>query len=130
MILLDEFHGYSAKTPDKGLFQRVLTQTVLADGTTVEAQFYAANPLKLSKTARLIEAGAWQEDLSSNPPLTTVLTERQKTYICKLGASSGRDIVPINLDLYRELMSRGLIVDKGRRLALTKLGQEVFHFLG
>ena len=49
--------------------------------------------------------------------------------ILKLGASSGRDIVPINLDIYRDLLNKGLIVDKGRRLALTNLGFDVYKYL-
>jgi hypothetical protein len=62
--------------------------------------------------------------------MTSKLTEKQATYIQRLGRSSGREIVPIDLTLYRELMNLELIVDKGRRLALSKLGQEVFRHLG
>lgn len=57
------------------------------------------------------------------------LTEKQRQYIVKLGNSSGRDILPINLDLYRELIKLELVKDKGRRLALTTLGQDVFRSL-
>ncbi len=53
------------------------------------------------------------------------LSSRQASYVKKLGQISGRDILPIDLDLYRELMKLGLIIDKGRRLALTDLGKKV-----
>ena len=68
--------------------------------------------------------------MKNDPPVTTQLTEKQITYILKLGAVKGRDIVPINdLTLYRELMKLELIVDKGRRLALSSLGKEVYNHL-
>ena len=57
------------------------------------------------------------------------LSEQQKNYIIKLGGSRGRDVVPINLGLYRELMQLDLIVDKGRRLALTKRGKDIYQDL-
>jgi hypothetical protein len=53
------------------------------------------------------------------------LSSRQANYVKKLGQISGRDILPIDLDLYRELMKLGLIIDKGRRLALTELGKKI-----
>lgn len=61
--------------------------------------------------------------------LTESFWERQKSYVQKLGLTLGREIVPIDLPLYRELMNLELIVDKGRRLALSKLGQEVYRYL-
>ena len=59
-----------------------------------------------------------------------VLTDGQRQYILRLGATSGREIVPIDMKLYRELLNLEMIVDKGRRLALSKLGHEVFRYLG
>lgn len=129
LSLLDEFHGFSYKTPEKSLFLRMQTDVYLDDGTTEKAYVYSINPLKLPKTAKLIENANWIEDFSKNPPATLKLSEREKEYIRKLGNSSGRDIVPIQLDLYRGLMNMGIIVDKGRRLALSKFGQEVFRYL-
>jgi hypothetical protein len=73
--------------------------------------------------------GDWKSLLLNQANLLDKLTERQKTYIQRLGASLGREIVPIDLPLYRELMNLELIVDKGRRLALSKLGQEVYRYL-
>lgn len=61
--------------------------------------------------------------------LSEQLTEKQRSYVVKLGKCSGRDIVPIDLNLYRELLKLELVVDKGRRLALTPLGQNVFKSL-
>jgi gamma-glutamylcyclotransferase (GGCT)/AIG2-like uncharacterized protein YtfP len=129
LSILDEFHGFSFKTPEKSLFLRILTDIYMEDGSTKKAYVYSINPLKLPKTAKLIENGNWMEDFSKNPPVTEKLKEKEKEYIRKLGNSSGRDIVPIQLELYRGLMNLGMIVDKGRRLALSKLGQEVFRYL-
>ncbi|MES2769138.1 MAG: gamma-glutamylcyclotransferase family protein [Bdellovibrionota bacterium] len=129
LSLLDQFHGFSFKIPEKSLFLRMETDVYLDNGFTEKAYVYSINPLKLPKTAKLIESGNWMEDFAQNPPLTEKLKDREKEYIRKLGNSSGRDIVPIQLDLYRGLMNMGMIVDKGRRLALSKLGQEVFRYL-
>lgn len=68
------------------------------------------------------------ENLEINPKIDK-LSDRQKAYISKLGSCSGREIVPIDIDLYRELMKLEIIVDKGRRLALSKLGHEIFKSL-
>lgn len=129
LSLLDEFHGYSVQKPEKCVFHRVDLDVEQEDGSIVKAMSYAVNLEKLPSSATLIVDGDWESNFNSTPPLTKDLTDRQRQYIRKLGASSGRDIVPINLDLYRELMGKGLIVDKGRRLALTRLGQEVFRYL-
>ena len=68
--------------------------------------------------------------LDENPPLPQTLSDRQRSYVLKLGAVKGRDIIPIqDLTLYRELMKLELIVDKGRRLALSSLGKEVYKHL-
>ena len=61
--------------------------------------------------------------------IVSTLTQRQIAYIKKLGGTTGRDIVPIDLDLYRQLMKMELIVDKGRRLALSKRGKELYEYL-
>ncbi len=53
------------------------------------------------------------------------LSPRQATYVKRLSQITGREIVPIDLDLYRELLKLEIIIDKGRRLALTKLGKMV-----
>jgi len=126
--ILDEFHGYSFKTPEKSLFFRASVD-VEADGEKVATYAYVMNPIKLPRSAAKIDNGDWQQSIVQREPMVKTLTINQRTYVQKLGRSTGRDIVPINLDLYRELMNKGLIVDKGRRLALTSLGQEVFRYL-
>ena len=129
MNILDEFHGVSFDEPQKSLYFRkeMSVQTQQGD---LKAWAYVLNPEKLPKDAQRIENGDWKRSLEEEPPLPAKLTERQKVYVRKLGAVTGREIVPINdLSLYRELMNLELIVDKGRRLALSKLGHEVNRYL-
>jgi gamma-glutamylcyclotransferase (GGCT)/AIG2-like uncharacterized protein YtfP len=128
--VLDELHGYSAAQPENSLYLKTLVQVFRVGETDpVGAWTYSMNPAKLPRNAVLIKDGDWKKSMEEKQPLTQNLTTSQRNYIQRLGKSTGRDIVPINLDLYRELMNKGLIVDKGRRLALTQLGQEVFRFL-
>lgn len=128
--LLDEFEGFSPTNPEKSLYNRVEKEIEVEGGKKpVTAFVYVLNPSKLPKEATIVESGDFRAIMGQNPPLPTLLSESQKRYILKLGASSGRDIVPINLDIYRDLLNKGLIVDKGRRLALTNLGIEVYRFL-
>ncbi len=135
--ILDEFHGVSIVDPAVGLFNRCeivvsasgTTSGVDADLIDQRAYVYALNGDRLPQGAKLIDGGDWIKSLQENPPLPARLTEKQKTYLRRLAASSGRDIVPIDLTLYRELVHLDLVVDKGRRLALTSLGQEVCRYL-
>ena len=130
LALMDSLHGVHLSDPTKGLHQRLSVKIVKKSGDQDEAQVYFFNPKKLNAKAIRIIGGVWQQSLALNPPLTEQLTEKQKTYVLKLGAIKGRDIVPINdLALYRELMKLELIVDKGRRLALSSLGKEVYNHL-
>jgi gamma-glutamylcyclotransferase (GGCT)/AIG2-like uncharacterized protein YtfP len=128
--IIDEFEGFSIQNPEKSLYWRV-EKPVLVEGgkKTITTQVYFINPAKLPKDAKPIEGGDYRSNMAVQTPLPMLLNESQKKYILKLGASSGRDIVPINLDIYRDLLNKGLIVDKGRRLALTNLGIEVFRYL-
>jgi gamma-glutamylcyclotransferase (GGCT)/AIG2-like uncharacterized protein YtfP len=127
--LLDEYHGVSVLTPEKSLFFKTNVEVQLNDGETVSAVTYAMNPAKLPPQAEYLPNGDWHSSLKERPAMPDVLSDKQSTYIRRLGASTGREIVPIDLALYRELMKLELIVDKGRRLALTKLGKEVYRFL-
>lgn len=127
--LLDEFFGYNAMDPALSLYHRQESLVSIAGGGLEKAWAYFLNPLKLPANAVQIQGGDWLQSLQEQPALTQQLTEQQKNYISKLGSTSGRDIVPIDLKLYRELMNLELIVDKGRRLALSKLGHEVFRHL-
>ncbi len=134
--LLDAFHGVLPDNPAKSLYFRKLVNVNVKNesGTSAsdlfeQAWVYILNPLKLPVDAVQIKDGDWQNDLKTTPCLPEKLSERQKNYVLKLGASSGREIVPIDLGLYRELMNLELIVDKGRRLALSKLGLDVYKYL-
>ncbi|AGH94661.1 gamma-glutamylcyclotransferase [Pseudobdellovibrio exovorus] len=130
LALMDTLHGVHATDPSKGLHQRMTAKVTKSSGDVDEAQVYFFNPKKLTAKAQRIHGGVWQESLALNPPLTEQLSDKQRTYVLKLGAAKGRDIVPINdLSLYRELMKMELIVDKGRRLALSPLGKEVYNHL-
>lgn len=128
--LLDEFFGFNRQDPDMSLYSREEVD-VFPEGASqaVKAWAYFLNPLKLPVNAAVIPGGDWKKSMDEQPVLTSKLTEKQVTYIQKLGRSTGREIVPIDLTLYRELMNLELIVDKGRRLALSKLGQEVYKHL-
>lgn len=127
--LLDEFHGYNKQEELKSLYYRKEIPVQKPDGTEELAWVYFLNPQKLPANAALIVGGDWQRALQAHPPLTEKLTERQISYILRLGNSTGREIIPIDLALYRELMNLEMIVDKGRRLALSKTGHEVFRYL-
>jgi hypothetical protein len=130
LALMDSLHGVNLQNPEKGLHIRQSVEVVKSSGETESVQVYFFNPKKLSAKSQRIAGGVWQESLQQAPPLPEQLTEKQRTYVLRLGAVKGRDIVPINdLSLYRELMKLDLIVDKGRRLALSHLGKEVYSYL-
>lgn len=127
--LLDEYHGYNLLVPEKSLYKREDTDVQLLSGEVLRAVAYFMQRSKLPKAAQKIDQGDWVQDMTSQPPLFQSLTERQAQYIRRLSASSGREIIPIDIALYRELLKLDLIVDKGRRLALSKLGKEVIRYL-
>lgn len=130
LALMDTLNGVHASDSAKGLNIRTTIPVMKSSGELDEAQVYLFNPKKLPAKSARIADGVWQQHLEQNPPLTTQLTDKQKVYVLKLGSAKGRDIVPINdLTLYRELMKLELIVDKGRRLALSSLGKEVYNHL-
>lgn len=126
--LLDEFHGFNKIEESKSLFFRRKIRAVTEAGEE-SVWTYFVNPAKMPKKSSAIAGGKWRDSIRELPPLPEKLTERQRTYIQRLGQSTGREIVPIDLPLYRELMNLELIVDKGRRLALSKTGNEVFKYL-
>ena len=126
--VLDEFHGVSPLVPEKSLhFKKEIT--VRLGEREVQAQAYVMNPVKLPKGSEIIVDGNWKKDMSDRPAITAYLTEQHITYMRKLGKTSGRQVIPYDLNLSRELMKMELIVDKGRRLALTKLGKEALRYL-
>lgn len=127
--IFDEFHGHSPLNPEKSLFNKKTVQVGVDDGTMLDATIYLLNPGKLPAHSCRIAGGDWMKSLQDIPALPQTLSEKQIGYVRRLGSSTGREIVPIDLALYRELMKLELIVDKGRRLALTKLGKEVYRFI-
>jgi len=130
LSILDEFHGYSSTEPAKSLYFR--EEITVETESSVELQpcfTYRLNPAKLPSTAQLLVDGDWKTALSKNPALIDSLTDRQKCYIQKLSVSSRRDTIVYPLDVCRDLERRQLIVDKGRRFALTNLGLEVSRYL-
>ena len=126
--LLDEFYGYNLQDPNKSFYRRETTEVWVNEDMKV-ASVYVMSPEKIPPTAQLIFGGDWQQALRQFPPLSEQLTDKQKNYVLRLGSSSSREIVPIDMTLYRELMSLELIVDKGRRLALSSFGQELYRHL-
>lgn len=126
---LDEFHGFDQQDEGQSLYFRRLTLAQKEDGSEETVWIYFLNPERIPSNAALILGGDWQTTLAAHPPLTTKLTERQRNYILRLGSSTGREIIPIDLSLYRELMNLEMVIDKGRRLALSKTGHEVFRYL-
>ncbi len=130
VTLMDSFHGVHHLDDTKGVHVRRLIKVKKTSGEIENAYVYLYNLKKLNVKAQRVQGGVWQEMMKSNPPMTDQLSERQRFYLLKLGAAKARDIIPINdLSLYRELIKLELIVDKGRRLALSSLGKEVYKNL-
>ncbi len=127
--VIDGLLGVDQSRPEKCLFNRITAEVRVDNFSRFQAQVYCLNPKKKLSAHKKITRGEWKRNLLMDPPISVRLEERQKQYILKLANSRGRDIVPIKLDLYRELMNLELIVDKGRRLALTPLGKEAAHFM-
>jgi hypothetical protein len=125
--IIDALNGFYALAPEKSFILREIVVATGLEGEPISLQTYCLNPLKKNQT--LGEVTSTELEKMSETSLIQHLTERQKTYIYKLSRAKGREIVPIDMALYRELISLELIVDKGRRLALTNLGQEISHFL-
>lgn len=126
--ILDSFYGFNSQEPSKSIFLRENIYVMLGDNM-LQSSAYILNLERCDGSLQLIEGGDWAAAMKMAPPLLEKLTERQRNYVLKLGSSSGREIVPIDMGLYRELMSLELIVDKGRRLALSKLGVELYKLL-
>lgn len=127
--LLDQLHGIHNINPELSLFHRRFVEVESVDKIKHTAGIYVINSTHLSNTAKKIDGGDWREDMRQNPPLLQQLSERQSTYVRRLGSAVGREVIPIDTQLCRELIKLGLIVDKGRRMALTKLGREVYNYM-
>lgn len=126
--LLDGFFGFNSQDPSKSIFIKEYIYIMVGD-QMMQACAYVLNKEKCSNQMQFIEGGDWECAMKELPPLTEKLTEKQRNYVLKLGGSSGREIIPIDMNLYRELLSLEIIVDKGRRLALSKLGVELYKML-
>ncbi len=128
--ILDMLCGFDPSSPKKSLVHRQAISVSLLEAQPVQVEAYCINPEKKIVGSKKLEGE--ELDMYFNQPTTCLidkLTERQKTYIQKLAQAKGREIVPVDMALYRELMSLELIVDKGRRLALSRLGSEISLFL-
>lgn len=128
--ILDMLSGFDAMAPKKSFVHRQIVHASVLEAPSVEVQTYCLNPDKKIPGLRKLEGDELNMYFTNNKEsVIDKLTERQKIYIQKLAQAKGREIVPVDMALYRELMSLELIVDKGRRLALTRLGTEVSLFL-
>jgi hypothetical protein len=128
--IIDAINGYNASGGKRNFLVREPVEVLVHEGSPVAAQTYCLNPERKTQGCQEITDDAvYANFINGHPSLIDRLTERQKTYIQRLSQAKGREIVPVDMALYRELMSLELIVDKGRRLALTHLGQEVSLFL-
>lgn len=128
-VILDQLLGVDGLKPEKSLFQRKEVEVMTDNYSKISCQVYCLNPKKLTKKLTKITDGDWKKNMVKQPPIVNLLQDRHKDYIVRLSKTKGRDILPIKLDLYRELLSMELIVDKGRRLALTPLGKEASLFI-
>ncbi|MCB0377355.1 MAG: gamma-glutamylcyclotransferase [Bdellovibrionales bacterium] len=124
--IMDTLLGVDAKTSP---FVRTEVQAMTDNYSKMDAQVYCLNWNRKPKGLKKIPKGDWQKNMAMETPFVDQLETRHRDYLLKLSKSRGREIVPIQLDLYRELLSMELIVDKGRRLALTPLGKEASLFL-
>lgn len=128
--ILDALCGFDPQSAKKSFVLRKELPILSADEGAGVAFAYCLNSEKKLAGGRTLEGQSAQEYLTQpTENLLDKLTERQKTYIQKLAQAKGREIVPVDMALYRELMSLELIVDKGRRLALSRLGTELSWFL-
>jgi hypothetical protein len=94
-----------------------------------EVSVYALRPKKLPKNAVPIVDGDWESDFHSQEPLKERFEEDEIQYIEKIGKATGREVIPYT-NMTRKLEKKGLVIDKGRRPALTVYGKEVFKYLG
>ncbi|OQW50592.1 MAG: hypothetical protein A4S09_02020 [Proteobacteria bacterium SG_bin7] len=128
--ILDEFHGYSLTEPNKSLYLRSsFVANKVPSMEEIRVLGYTLNPVKLPRGATKISDGNWLRAMSEQPSILNTLTERHKGYIKKLAESDRRETIVYPLDVCRDLERMQIIVDKGRRFALTNLGKEVSRFI-
>lgn len=124
--ILDALNGFNPLNLKKSFLVRETISVSVPESAPVLAQTYTLNATRSAHVA-----AEWKPDFREQTPVSLVdkLTEKQKNYIQKLSQAKGREIVPVDMALYRELISLELIIDKGRRIALTRLGLEISHFI-
>ncbi|MFK8137807.1 MAG: gamma-glutamylcyclotransferase family protein [Bdellovibrionales bacterium] len=125
--ILDEFHGVNHKQPNRSLYQR-LNCSALAGSEMLDVDVFALRKKKLPKEAIQIVHGDWEEDFRAQTPLNERFNEDQILYIEKIGKTTGREVIPYT-PMTRDLEKMGIVIDKGRRPALTNLGKEYFKYL-
>lgn len=126
--ILDDFHGVSLSVPEKGLYFKSQAMVYTQDNS-LESIIYHLNPKKLCKSSAYIAGGNWQEAFERAPRPQDLLTEGQIEYMKHLSSIKGRQTHRYNLDLCRQLMKLEMVVDKGRRFSLTRLGKDVLRYL-
>jgi gamma-glutamylcyclotransferase (GGCT)/AIG2-like uncharacterized protein YtfP len=128
--ILDEFHGYSLSDPSKSLYLRSEMRAIkVSNQEEIKVFCYALNPMKLPRGATKIQDGNWLKAMTEQTSVLNSLTERHKGYIKKLAESNRRETIVYPLDVCRDLERMQIIVDKGRRFALTNLGKEISRFI-
>ncbi len=127
--LMDQLNGFHKLNQQDSLFWRKEIMITTQDQGIQRVWAYVLNPARVPKDAMVVRDGDWLTHMKEQPALPETLTEKQRHYILKLGRASSREVIPIEMGMYRELLKLEIIVDKGRRLALSKLGHDVFKYL-
>ena len=128
MERLDELLGVNQLEAEKCFLNRRSVLVMVDSSISIKAQIYCINPKKITKAYKKISLYQLSGKINKKPEVLTKLKDRHRRYISKLSKTKGRKIIPIEMELYRELLSMDAIVDRGRRLALTPLGKEVCLF--
>lgn len=129
LSILDALCGFDPNSLKNSIVVRKEVPTYSStEDTPTLAHVYCVN-LERRTSAKLLAENEVEAFGQQAGGLVDRLTERHKTYIQKLSQAKGREIVPVDMVLYRELMALELIVDKGRRLALSRQGTEISWFL-
>lgn len=127
--LMDQLNGFHKLNQQDSLFWRKEIMITTQDQGIQRVWAYVLNPARVPKDAMVVRDGDWLTHMKEQPALPETLTEKQRHYILKLGRASSREVIPIEMGMYRELLKLEIIVDKGRRLALSKLGHDVFKYI-
>ncbi len=130
LAILDALCGFDPLSIKKSFVLRSQVLAFVAEAPPVSTMAYCLNTEQKLSDLRILRGADLENYLNHKTEgLIDKITERQKAYIQKLAQAKGREIVPVDLALYRELISLELIVDKGRRMALSRRGTELSWFL-